>query len=76
MTSESILFDSCEEAEDLIVICNACHRPRKFFVKEVSNGFVLERFSSQDIRKCDCPVPSVTNEFDHKDLVSAVSTYL
>lgn len=76
----TVLFDSLEEAEDLIVTCNKCDKPRIFNVvgllAEQADMYTLERCDKKDCEcHCQCGLPSIQVDFEHRDVVGAISWY-
>lgn len=75
------MFDTFEEASDLIVQCGVCDKPRMFSVIGVhtqqGTKYELERCSGTPCAfHCQCGIPSLRTIFDHGDLQSAVSMYV
>lgn len=71
------MFDTFEEASDLIVQCGICGKDRIFYVKQVGDKYNLVRCEWEYcLDHCKCGVPELTNNFDHNDIVSSVSMYV
>lgn len=76
----TVLFDSLEEAEDLIVTCNKCDKPRLFVVvgplEDQLDQYTLQRCDENNCEcHCQCGIPPVQVEFEHNEVMGIVSYY-